>query len=71
MEEIATARGSLFPFGTAQERILNFVPLLARYGSMLQGEMLAEARRHAAGLAGVDRVGHSSQPSRQPAEHAQ
>jgi len=52
MEEIATARGSLYPFGTPQERMLNFVPLLARYGPALQDDMLAEARRHVSGLTG-------------------
>jgi uncharacterized protein YllA (UPF0747 family) len=70
MQEIATARGSLFPFGTPQERILNFVPFLARYGPMLQTEMLSEARRHASALAGADRTGRSTQPARQTAERA-
>jgi hypothetical protein len=35
MREIATARGSLWPFGNPQERVLNFVPLIARYGQGL------------------------------------
>jgi hypothetical protein len=47
MQEIATARGSLYPLGKPQERGLNFVPLLARYGTILKQEMLAEAREHA------------------------
>ena len=47
MHDIATARGSLYPFGKPQERGLNFVPLLARYGATLRQEMLAEAREHA------------------------
>jgi len=47
MREIAAARGSLFPLGKPQERALNFVPLLARYGSALEDEMLAGARQHA------------------------
>ena len=47
MEEIASARGSLYPFGKPQERALNFVPLLARYGPRLLDDMLAEARVHA------------------------
>lgn len=70
MQEIATARGSLFPFGTPQERILNFVPFLARYGPMLQAEMLSEARRHASGLTGSDQASRSSSAARQPAERA-
>jgi len=52
MEEIATARGSLYPFGAPQERMLNFVPFLARYGPPLREDMLAEARRHVSGLTG-------------------
>jgi hypothetical protein len=31
---------------------LNFVPLLARYGTILRQEMLAEAREHARRLTG-------------------
>lgn len=53
MVEIGTARGALYPFGKHQERALNFVPLLARYGAQLRDEMLAEASRHAARLIGV------------------
>lgn len=52
MHEVATARGSLYPFGKPQERALNFVPLLARYGAILRQEMLAEAREHARRLTG-------------------
>jgi bacillithiol synthase len=53
MSEIATARGSLFPLGKPQERALNFVPLLARYGPALRDDMLAEARTHAQSLIGA------------------
>lgn len=52
MQEIGTARGSLYPFGKPQERSLNFVPLLARYGSLLRDEMLVGARDHAKRLLG-------------------
>jgi bacillithiol synthase len=52
MQEIGTARGSLYPLGKPQERNLNFVPLLARYGPMLRDEMMAGARAHAAQLLG-------------------
>jgi uncharacterized protein YllA (UPF0747 family) len=52
MHEIATARGSLYPLGKPQERALNFVPFLARYGAILRQEMLAEARDHARRLTG-------------------
>ena len=47
MQEIGTARGSLYPLGKPQERSLNFVPLLARYGPTLRDEMLSQARNHA------------------------
>jgi uncharacterized protein YllA (UPF0747 family) len=52
MHDIGTARGSLYPLGKPQERGLNFVPLLARYGSGLLDDMLAEARGHATQLVG-------------------
>ena len=54
MIEIATARGSLYPMGKSQERSLNFVPLLARYGPALREDMLEEARRHAGRLLGAN-----------------
>jgi bacillithiol synthase len=47
MTEIGTARGSLYPFGKHQERGLNFVPLLARYGAAFRDDMLAQAVGHA------------------------
>ncbi len=52
MQDIGTARGSLYPVGKPQERSLNFVPLLARYGPLLKDEMLTGAREHAARLLG-------------------
>jgi uncharacterized protein YllA (UPF0747 family) len=54
MQEIGTARGSLYPFGKPQERSLNFVPLLARYGSALRDEMLVGAQQHAERLVGAE-----------------
>ena len=68
MEEIGTARGSLYPFGTPQERMLNFVGFIARYGPGLQNDMLNEARRHASGLAGSDRAARNSEPTRRAVE---
>lgn len=56
MQEIGTARGSLYPFGKPQERALNFVPFLARYGEGLRDEMLDGARQHAAALVGGERT---------------
>lgn len=52
MTEIGTARGSLYPLGKPQERALNFVPLLARYGEALRDDMLDSARRHASAIVG-------------------
>ena len=64
MQEIATARGSLYPLGKPQERALNFVPLLARYGPGLRDEMLEEARVHAKRLVGVNRPLEAAVPAR-------
>lgn len=50
MYALATARGSLFPFGKRQERVLNFIPLLARYGPALFEDMRAAAAVHARAL---------------------
>ena len=61
MTEIGTARGSLYPFGKHQERALNFVPLLARYGPGLRDEMLEEASRHATKLVGASPVAEARQ----------
>lgn len=52
MRDIGTARGSLYPLGKPQERSLNFVPFLARYGVALRDEMFDEARGHASRLVG-------------------
>ncbi len=72
MEEIATARGSLYPFGSAQERVLNFVPFLARYGPELEREMLAEARRYAAEITGEPSArARNLEATRQPVETTQ
>ena len=60
MLEIATARGALYPFGKHQERAINFVPLLARYGLALRDDMRTEADRHAAQLVGADAVSETS-----------
>lgn len=46
MNDVATARGSLFPMGKPQERALSFIPFLARYGKKLQEAMLDKASDH-------------------------
>lgn len=47
MRAIATARGSLSPFGARQERTLNFLPFHARHGDALVDAMRAAAAEHA------------------------
>ena len=51
LRDAAIARGALFPFGVPQERSLNFIPLMARYGEDLMAGVMAEIRIHAARLA--------------------
>lgn len=48
MRDIATAAASLYPNGMRQERVLNWVPFLARYGPAFLESMRAEATRYAA-----------------------
>ena len=47
MRDIAIARTSLFPLGKPQERVLNFIPMLARHGAPLLAQMRARAMEHA------------------------
>ncbi len=51
LRDAAIARGSLHPFGRPQERALNIIPLIARYGAPLLDDVLIEVRAHAARLA--------------------
>jgi bacillithiol biosynthesis cysteine-adding enzyme BshC len=53
MTDLATARAALFPEGKRQERALNFMPLLARYGPELLAEMTRLASDHASDVAGL------------------
>jgi bacillithiol biosynthesis cysteine-adding enzyme BshC len=46
LRALATARGSLFPRDVPQERALNMIPLLARYGNEPLDKVLAAARAH-------------------------
>ena len=48
MRDIEIARTSLFPLGKPQERVLNFIPMLARHGAPLVAQMQALAGEHAA-----------------------
>lgn len=51
LREAAIARGSLFPFAKPQERALNLIPLLARYGNEPIDAVLENAKAHAAKFA--------------------
>ena len=51
LHDARIARGSLFPFGTPQERALNLIPLLARNGNELLHSVLDEAKKHAERIA--------------------
>jgi bacillithiol synthase len=66
MTQVATARGSLYPLGTRQERALNLIPIIARHGSVVVERMLDAARSHARVLVGSaplgDRVDDRSAP---------
>ncbi|HMA03335.1 MAG TPA: bacillithiol biosynthesis BshC [Gemmatimonadaceae bacterium] len=64
MRDVAIARTSLFPLGKPQERVLNFIPMLARHGEPLLTQMRARASEHASSIvsgrpsiASDDRVG--------------
>jgi uncharacterized protein YllA (UPF0747 family) len=53
MREFATLRAALYPNGTRQERVLNFVPPVARDGSMWIDAVRAAIRTHANTLVGT------------------
>ena len=53
LQDVGTARGSLRPAGKRQERALNFLPFLARYGPEFMDRMAAEAAAHARVLVGA------------------
>lgn len=59
MRDIATAAGALYPNGLRQERVLNFIPFVARYGRPLLDAMRAEAARYAATIIGATAAGIS------------
>jgi bacillithiol biosynthesis cysteine-adding enzyme BshC len=51
LRDAGIARGALYPFGKPQERALNMIPLLARYGEDLIDSVMKEVRAHAAEIA--------------------
>lgn len=50
MRDVGTAAAALYPNGTLQERVLNFIPFWARYGMPLIEAMRLEALEHARSL---------------------
>lgn len=54
--DLMVAHGALHPTGRRQERVLNFVPMLARGGGELIQEMLQAAGEHATQLIGAGRA---------------
>ena len=50
LTEVATARGALYPNGQPQERALNVIPFLAKYGDEVFAAIRVKAREHAASL---------------------
>ncbi|MEP6506876.1 MAG: bacillithiol biosynthesis cysteine-adding enzyme BshC [Gemmatimonadales bacterium] len=50
LREIAIARGALFPDGAPQERALNFIPFLARFGDEIVDSVTAEIDKHFASI---------------------
>lgn len=68
MRDVAAARAALYPEGVRQERALNFLPFLARYGPALLDAMRDAAATHGARLVGDARA--SAAPSAPPAQPA-
>jgi len=50
LHALATARGALFPGGVPQERALNMVPFLAKYGDEVLQRVLSATRAHVSSL---------------------
>jgi bacillithiol biosynthesis cysteine-adding enzyme BshC len=65
--DIATARAQLYPNGKRQERVLNFIPMLARHGWPLLDAMREEADAHAATLVSGSGEAVATPPDRLPA----
>jgi uncharacterized protein YllA (UPF0747 family) len=52
LHSVAVARASLYPNGVPQERALNIIPFLARYGTVVQERMFEATTRHAQSIVG-------------------
>lgn len=60
--DLAVASSALFPMGKRQERVLNYVPMLARGGEALLDAMRREAAQHAISLVGAPREAAVASP---------
>ncbi|GIW51079.1 MAG: putative cysteine ligase BshC [Gemmatimonadales bacterium] len=54
VSQLAKARNNLFPLGKPQERVLNVIPYLVRYGREFLGEAFAACKTHALATLGGD-----------------
>lgn len=50
LRDVATVRATLYPDGAPQERVLSFIPFLARHGSAVIDATREQARAHVAGV---------------------
>ena len=50
LRDVATVRATLYPAGSPQERVLSFIPFLARYGGAAVDAARAQARLHVASM---------------------
>jgi uncharacterized protein YllA (UPF0747 family) len=50
LRDVRLAQASLYPDGAPQERVLSFIPFMARYGTEFTDGVLAAAGRHAGEL---------------------
>jgi uncharacterized protein YllA (UPF0747 family) len=60
--DLAVASAALFPMGKRQERVLNYVPMLARGGAALLDAMRQQATQHAISLVGAPREAAVASP---------
>jgi uncharacterized protein YllA (UPF0747 family) len=50
LRDVATVRATLYPNGVAQERVLSFIPFLARHGAAAVDAIRDQARLHVAAM---------------------
>ena len=50
LRDVATVRATLYPSGVPQERVLSFIPFLARHGATAVDAIRDQARLHVAAM---------------------